>query len=80
MKYNYRKFADFLDSQKNEEIKIEYKKLEELLENELTGSAFKHRAYFSNGKSHPISRVWLESNWKQIELELGEYLVLKRIK
>ncbi len=80
MKYNYRRLVDFLESQKNGEIKIEYKKLEELLEKELPNSAFKHRAYFSNGKSHPISKVWLELNWKQIELVLGEYLILKRIK
>ena len=79
MKYNYNKLEEYLESQKNGEIKIEYEKLEKLLENELPKSAFKHRAYFSNSKSHPISKVWLESNWKQIELILGEYLVLKKL-
>lgn len=78
-KYNYKNLKDFLDNQKDIYIKITYIQLEEILEKELPISAYKYEAYFSNSMSHKISSIWIEKEYKKIELVLGEYLVLKKV-
>ena len=77
-KYNYKKFAKFLINNEDVVIKITYDKLEEILGKKLPKSAYIHSAYFSNSKSHPISKVWVELGYKKIELKIGEYIVIKK--
>lgn len=79
-RYNHEKFIDFLNMQVDVVIKITYSQMEDILEKKLPKSAYKYQAYFSNSASHVISAVWLELGYTQIELVLGEYLVLKKIK
>lgn len=79
-KYNYQNLIDFLNNQVDVNIKITCSQMEKLLERELPKSAYKFQAYFANDKTHHIPRVWLELGYKKIELVLGEYLVLKKIK
>ena len=79
-RYNYQKFIDFLNIQSDVTIKITYSQLENLLEKKLPKSAYKYQAYFSNSYSHVISAIWLNLGYIQIELVLGEYLVLKKLK
>lgn len=79
-KYNYQNLIEFLNNQVDVFVKITYSQMEELLEKKLPSSAYKYQAYFSNDKTHHISRVWLELGYKKIELALGEYLILKKTK
>lgn len=79
-RYNYQRFIDFLNIQSDVIIKITYSQLENLLEKKLPESAYKYQAYFSNSDSHVISAIWLDLGYTQIELVLGEYLVLKKLK
>lgn len=79
-KYNYQNLIDFLNNQIDVNIKITYIQMEKLLEKELPKPAYKFQAYFANNKTHCIPRIWLELGYKKIELVLGEYLVLKKIK
>lgn len=79
-KYNYKRLIEFLNDQVDVLVKITYSQMEELLGKELPKSAYKYQAYFSNSDSHVISAIWLELGYIQIELILGEYLVLKKLK
>lgn len=79
-RYNHEKFIDFLNMQVDVVIKITYSQMEDILEKKLPKSAYKYQAYFSNSDSHVISAIWLELGYTQIELVLGEYLVLKKLK
>ncbi|MEG2347783.1 MAG: hypothetical protein RSB50_08885 [Cetobacterium sp.] len=79
-RYNYQKFIDFLNIQIDVIVKITYSQMEDLLEKKLPKSAYKYQAYFSNSDSHVISAIWFELGYTQIELVLGEYLVLKKLK
>ena len=79
-RYNYQKFIDFLNIQIDVIVKITYSQMEDLLERKLPKSAYKYQAYFSNSDSHVISAIWLELGYTRIELVLGEYLVLKKLK
>lgn len=79
-KYNYKRLIEFLNNQVDVLVKITYSQLEDLLEKELPKSAYKYQTYFSNSASHVISAIWLELGYTQIELVLGEYLVLKKLK
>lgn len=79
-RYNYQKFIDFLNIQIDVIVKITYSQMEDFLERKLPKSAYKYQAYFSNSDSHVISAIWLELGYTQIELVLGEYLVLKKRK
>ncbi|MGL5625125.1 DUF7662 domain-containing protein [Cetobacterium sp.] len=79
-KYNYQRLINFLNNQTDVNVRITYAQMEELLERELPKSAYKFQAYFANDKTHHIPRIWLELGYKKIELVLGEYLVLKKLK
>lgn len=79
-KYNYQRLISFLNNQTDVNVKITYIQMEELLERKLPKSAYKYQAYFSNSDSHVISAIWLNLGYVQIELILGEYLVLKKLK
>lgn len=79
-KYNYQRLIDFLNNQVDVIVKITYSQIENLLEKKLPELAYKYQAYFSNSNSHVISAIWLGLGYTQIELVLGEYLVLKKLK
>lgn len=79
-KYNYKRLIEFLNNQVDVIVKITYPQLEDLLGKELPKSAYKYQTYFSNSNSHVISAIWLDLGYIQIELILGEYLVLKKLK
>lgn len=79
-RYNHQKFIDFLNIQIDVIVKITYSQMEDILEKKLPKSAYKYQTYFSNSNSHVVSAIWLSLGYKQIELVLGEYLVLKKIK
>lgn len=73
----YIEFYKFLEKSRKSRLKLTYEEIETIIEQPLPYSAYRYQAYFSNSFSHPISKIWLELGYKQVELKLGEYLVLE---
>ncbi|WP_300344483.1 hypothetical protein [Fusobacterium sp.] len=75
----FQKFYDFLLENKKEKLELKYEDIEKIIYPEkLESSAYNHIAYFSNSKSHPISKIWLELGYKKTKLELGKYIILEK--
>lgn len=75
----FQKFYDFLLENKKEKLELKYEDIEKIIYPEkLESSAYNHVAYFSNSKSHPISKIWLELGYKKTKLELGKYIILEK--
>lgn len=75
----YFEFYDFLEKNTNKKLILTYEDIENIVNQKLPKSAYKYKAYFSNGFSHPISRIWLELGYMQTKLELGKYLILEKL-
>lgn len=74
----YEKFEIFLKNNQKEKLTISYEFLKNILGFSLPNSAYKYNAYFSNSLSHPLSKIWLELEYKQTKLVLGEYFILEK--
>jgi len=72
----YEKFRDYLNRVDTNEIKLSMKEIEQIIGCEyLCDSAYNHEVWWS-GKSHPLSKIWLEEGFKKKELNLGSSIVL----
>ncbi len=68
----YDKFGDYLDSQ-NEPFTIKFEKIEEIIGEKLSSSAYDHQAHWSNSDSHPLMKLVLSKNWKGRNLNLDSH-------
>lgn len=74
----YKKFEELLKRNKKKKLIISYDWIEDIISETLPKSAYEHSAYFSNSFSHPLSKIWLELEYKQTKLVLGEYFILEK--
>lgn len=68
---NYEKLLNFLNSQSKSEITLNFVQIEQIIDEKLPDSAYKHNAWWSNHESHPLMKVILAKNWKSRKLDLN---------
>ena len=73
----YAPLEEFLISQKESPVSLSYAEMENLLGFKLPSSAYKHRAWWSNGKKGG-SKVWLRAGWLVDTVRMGETVAFRR--
>ncbi len=53
----------------SEKVTLSTKEVEKILGFALPSSAYKHRAFWSNSRSHPIAHAWLDAGYKVINYD-----------
>lgn len=76
----YDKFSEYLRKSKKDKIKLTIIEIEEIIKAKLPQS-IEYDAWWSNDKSHPLSKRWIEEGFlKTKETIIGQTLVLTREK
>lgn len=75
----YRFLTDYLCKSPQSSVKLSFEDLEEIIKFKLPDSAFEHRAFWANTKSHSIARSWLCVNYRVVEVNMSErYIVFEK--
>lgn len=75
----YRFLTDYLCKSLQSSVKLSFEDLEEIIKFKLPTSAFEHRAFWANTKSHSIARSWLCVNYRVVEVNMSErYIVFEK--
>lgn len=73
----YEPIEKFLAGQKEGSVMVTYAQMEDMVSFKLPDSAYKHRAWWSNGKKGG-SKFWLRVNWLVDSVKLGESVTFRR--
>lgn len=69
----------YLTGKSDEEIKLTFEEIEEIIGSSLPASATKHQSYFSNTETHAIYKAWDNAGYYVSKVNIGErYIILKR--
>ena len=71
----YAPLADWLQSQpgKNDQVRLSFEQIEQIIGGNLPQSAYKHRAWWANdAQGHPHAGMWLEVAWRTTYLNMAE--------
>lgn len=71
----YWKLFDTLNSNSKTNISLSYQEIEKILDFKLPPSAYKHRPWWANDKSHTHAKAWLNAGWKVDKVILGSYVL-----
>jgi hypothetical protein len=74
----YAPLENHLSGLEENSITLSYEKLEQMLGFKLPNSAYKHRAWWSNGKKGG-SKFWLRVGWMVESVRLGESVTFSRM-
>ena len=73
----YRHLTTYLESA-NSPVRLTFKELEKIIGFELPSSAYKHREFWANTKSHSIALSWLSVGYKTVEVSIeNEYVIFE---
>ena len=73
----YAPLEEYLTSQEEKNVTITYEEMENLVGFKLPNSAYKHRAWWSNGKKGG-SKFWLRVGWLVDSVQLGELVTFRK--
>lgn len=75
----YTKLGKFLSVEKKKVSTLSYSEIERILDVDLPQSAFDHREWWANSRSHTQANSWLDAGWRVNAVELGESVTFHRI-
>ena len=81
MSYKYRSLSKYLQESDKDMLRKTFKEVESLIEGKLPGSAWDHRAWWSNSTTHSHARHgWLDAGYEtaQVDLEKGELVFIRQ--
>lgn len=73
----YAPIEEHLSKQTEDHATLTYQEMEKLVGFELPSSAYKHRAWWSNGKKGG-SKFWLRVGWQVDFVKLGDHVTFRR--
>lgn len=71
----YEPLKSYLKEVTNSSIELSFEQLEEIIGSPLPESARKHRAYFSNTRTHSISVAWLDAGFYVVNIDYAKGIV-----
>lgn len=75
----YRALTNYLKNSCEEQIKLSFKEIEQILGFNLPPCAYNNRANWANSTSQSLARSWLKVGYKTIEVNLKqEYVVFEK--
>jgi len=75
----YRLLSDFLYNSNDDKVKLTFEDIEGILGFKPPQSAYKHRAFWANTKTHSIALSWMSVGYKTVEVNIEEhYIVFER--
>lgn len=75
----YRYLADYLHNTKEEDVKLTFAEIEQILKDKLPSSAYQHRAFWANTESHSIAISWMSVGYQTVEVDLANrYVVFEK--
>lgn len=66
----YRLLAEYLRRNEEPFIRLSLAQIEEICNGELPASAYKHRAWWANSRSHSHAHAWLSADYKVVRVEV----------
>jgi len=72
----YRMISDFLYNCENDIVKLTFGDMEKMLGFTLPKSAYSHRAFWANTKTHSIALSWLSVGFKTVDVSIDEHYVV----
>ena len=77
--YKFQELMNYFMQLKGNEIRLTYEDIENILGFKLRDSAYKYKQYWYATKTHTITRAWTENKWEISDVELGKYIIFKRV-
>ena len=75
----YRLLTDYLYKCKDDKVRLTFDEIEKILGFKPPASAYAHRAFWANAKSHPIALSWMSVGYETVEVNIPEhYIVFER--
>lgn len=71
----YQALTDYLSNVEETALSLTFEKIEEILGFQLPKSAYNHRAFWSNTKTHSVSLSWLNAGFETTGVDLEQHIV-----
>jgi len=72
----YRLLTDYLYQREDNEVRLTFDDIEKILGFKPPPSAYTHRAFWANAKSHPIAQSWMSVGFEAVEVNITERYVI----
>jgi hypothetical protein len=72
--YKYNLLMKYFEKLKDNKVMLTFDDIEKIIGFKLPKSAYQYIAYWGVGKTHTITRSWVENGWKKTDLKLGQYV------
>ena len=77
----YRLLSDYLYNCEDDKVELAFVNMEKILGLKLSPSAYIHRAFWANTKTHSIALSWMSVGYKTVEVNMEErYVVFERVR
>jgi len=75
----YDAISNYLRESKNDQVKLYFIDIVENLKIDLPPSAYNHKCFWANTKTHSMALSWLNVGYKVIEIDIkNKYIIFKR--
>lgn len=71
----YAPLTKFLEACGKDRLTLSFDKIETIIGLDLPPSAYKHRAFWSNTMTHPVSVGWLDASYRTVRADLKNKLI-----
>lgn len=61
--------TNYLIGLKVEQVTLSFSEIENIISDALPPSAYKHRAFWSNSRSHSVAYGWLDAGYKTVNVD-----------
>lgn len=72
----YRFLSDYLYKSGSDKVRLSFGEIENILNEKLPVSAYKHRAFWANTESHSIALSWMNVGYQTVEADLEKEIVV----
>lgn len=72
----YRFLSDYLYKSGSDRVQLSFGEIENILNEKLPASAYKHRAFWANTESHSIALSWMNVGYQTVEADLEKEIVV----
>ena len=75
----YRQLSDYLYSNEDDKVRLTFGDIEQVLGFTLPPSAYIHRAFWANTKTHSIALSWMSVGFETVEVNIeGSYVIFEK--
>jgi len=77
----YQALSEFLKNTKQTEVRLSFRKVEQIIGKKLPHSAMAYRAWWSNNPTNSVmTKAWLDEGWKSEQVDMaGEQVTFRKV-